>query len=161
MPDGFSILAFLGSIKTAKEAAALILDASKSREKAELEYKIAGLTKTLTELENQAQNFEKLIQAKDTEIERLKTSFETTQLPQISDLPKECIEILKSFNKTSDEVEIWEIADYLQISEQKIEYFLKKLVKLELVDIYYYVGKSTYSLSDMGREYLFNNNLLE
>jgi hypothetical protein len=33
MPDGFSILAFLGSIKTAKETVTLILDASRTLEK--------------------------------------------------------------------------------------------------------------------------------
>ena len=68
MPDIATISAFLGSIKTAKEHLTLIYDAPKTLEKTELEYKIASLTKILTELENQARDFEEIIQGKNNKI---------------------------------------------------------------------------------------------
>ena len=95
MPEGSSILAFLGSIKTAKETLTLILDSPKTLEKAELEYKIASLTKTLTELENQARDFEKAIQEKDKEIERLKSVPKPQTYIQTNNLPEECIKIMQ------------------------------------------------------------------
>ncbi len=104
MPEGFSILAFLGGLKTAKETLTLILDAPKTLEKAELECKIASLTKTLTELETQARDFEIMIQGKDTEIERLKTLLSAKELPQSDDLPEECISILKILGKRLVEI---------------------------------------------------------
>ena len=68
MPDGFSIITFLAAITHAKNTATLILDAPKSLEKAELEYKLAALTKTLTQLEIQARDFEQMLQEKDLRI---------------------------------------------------------------------------------------------
>lgn len=71
MPDGFSIFSFLGSIKTAKETLTLIINAPRTLEKTEFEYKIASLMKTLSELETQALEFEKIIQERDKQIKEL------------------------------------------------------------------------------------------
>lgn len=71
MPDGFSIATFLGGVKTAKETLSLIINSKGTLERTEFEYKIASLTKTLTELENQVRGFESIIQEKDKKIKEL------------------------------------------------------------------------------------------
>lgn len=161
MPDIATISAFLGSIKTATDLAKAIRSADSSLEKAELKLKIAELMESLSDVKIQAVDIKELIQEKDAEIEKLNTLLNAKLFPQTDNLLKECIEIFKSFNKTSDEIEVWELAEHLQMSEQKTEYFLSKLVDIEFIDQSHYVGKSTYSLNQKGREYLFKNNLLE
>lgn len=161
MPDLATIATFLGSIKTATEIAKAIKLSDSSIEKAELKLKIAELMESLADVKIQAIEIKELLQEKDLEIEKLKNLLNTKFISKIDELPEQCVEILKSFNKTSEEVEIWMIAEFLHISEQKTQYFLKKLIDLKLIDEFIYTGKSTYLISDNGREYLFKNNMLE
>lgn len=165
MPDIATISAFLGSIKTAKETLTLILDASKTLEKAEREYKIAALTKTLTELENQALNFDKILREKDEEIQRLKNLLSKKTTLPIINLPEECIEILKLLSKSEDEFPLYHIAQTLkqnfQWGEQKTRYFLDKLENAHLITpIYRPIKGEAYSLNEKGREVLFEKRLL-
>jgi DNA-binding MarR family transcriptional regulator len=161
MADGFSIIAFLGGIKTAKETLTLMLDASNTLEKAELEYKIASLTKTLIELENQARDFEKVIQVKDAEIERLRTLLNTKASTQTDDLPDECILILEILSKELDPPTAQQIASKLEESIPKVEYFLDILKNNKLLtsSFNYRTGRF-YRLNESGRKVLVEKKLL-
>jgi septal ring factor EnvC (AmiA/AmiB activator) len=161
MPEPASLTAFLGSIKTAKEIIQAIIDAPKSLEKAELQYKIASLTKSLAELETQAVNFNKQIQEKDSEIERLKKLLEIKTETQDFDLPEECISILKILSEGLDYPTTENIASAIRISKQKAEYFLDILKNhMLLTESLNYNSGVFYEINKDGRKFLAEKDLL-
>lgn len=105
--------------------------------------------------------FKKSSGEKDAEIERLKKLLEIKTQAQDSDLPEECISILKILSNGLDYPTPDIIASSMKISNQKAEYFLDILKNQMLVTESFKFNMGVfYEINKNGRKLLSEKDLL-